>query len=275
MSVETRHLPVFDTVGQSISFAWNNVGMMVRLSWLWVIVVSIVSGVLIFVLFNTHSGAEEQLFTSTDALVGLVFVLVYFAAAYSIAVGWHRALLLGERPGAVNLRFGRREFGYFCYAIVIALICWLPAILVFFGFVFVAESFDQNGSMKSVVGYVAVFVGLYVALMMIFSRLFLVLPGTAVGDRRMSLTQSIRLTKGNTWRIFGGFMLVTLLQIVPNILTEIAEHISNGVIGSVISIVLLLASLLISIALIFVALSYMSYSYWFFAPSPGEGDLKV
>ena len=55
-----------------------------------------------------------------------VLMIVYFVALYSIAVGWHRALLLGEQPGWINFNAGRREAGYLGYMLLIALLSSLP-----------------------------------------------------------------------------------------------------------------------------------------------------
>ena len=270
MSADIKKLPVIETVGQSISFALKNFGLMVRLSWLWGIVMVVFAGILIFMLRDRGEAVDGVSFDAFEILAIVTLVLLYVAAIYAIAVGWHRALLLGERPSWFSLSFGLRELKYIGYAILIGIV---SVLLFAFGVLIFSTVSVGAGGAATFVFLFGALLGGFVLMFVIIGRLFLVLPGTAVGDRRVSLAESINLTKGNTWRIAGGFLLISLLNIIPNILTPDLDPnaaIGPGLIFLILAFVL---SVLFSIVLAFVAISYMSYCYWFFVPAPGEGDL--
>ncbi len=270
MSADIKKLPFIEIVGLSISFAFNNLGLMVRLSWLWGIGVGIASGLLIFMLIKISAGWDSDALGILDFVAVVAPILFYVAAVYAIAIGWHRALLLEERPRWFSLSFGPRELKYIGYAFLIGIVSMLPFALGFliFGTVPTGDRVAAN-----FVIYNGALLGGFMLMLLIFVRLFLVLPGIAVGDRRISLAGSIYLTRGNAWRIAGGFLLISVLNIVPNILLPDLDP--NAAIGpsQVFLILVFVFSVLFSIVLAFVAVSYMSYCYWFFVSAPGEGDL--
>jgi hypothetical protein len=258
-----KKLPVFDTVGKAISYSLKNVALMMRVSWLWAVIVIGATGVLVVAVAGSNGGASMWLG------VGLV-TIVYIIALYSVAVAWHRGLLLGETHGWFHLSFGSRELSYLGYALAVALISGSGILLgVVASFVGAALGVSQ-GAGAGVVAILAL-VGVLAMIMMI-SRLQLVLPGSAVGDRRMSLGKSFSLTTGNTWRITGGFLLIALLNGVVNLLSSGLD--AGAETASTATIVLLAAVVLLaSIVVGFITLSYMSFCYWFFVPPPEEGDL--
>ena len=272
MADASRSLPVFETVGQSLGYSFRNIGLMIRLSWFWSILL-----VVLFVALTVPPSDAVQIEGRAGwdgvAIAGFaVLMIVYFVALYSIAVGWHRALLLGEQPGWINFNAGRREAGYLGYMLLIALLSSLPMMT---GFLIAGALSLSSGVSRGMLVFMATFVGLagFVIMLLIMGRLQLVLPGVAVGDRRISIRQSLDLTRGNSWRILGGLLLISLIQIVPNILSALGDP---GVLGldPMTGLALSAAAVPFWIILGFVALSYMSFCYWFFVPPPQEGDLE-
>jgi hypothetical protein len=106
---------------------------------------------------------------------------------------------------------------------------------------------------------------------LIFSRLFLVLPGSAVGDRRISFRQSFALTKGNGLRIAGGFVLLTIAGFALALVALTLETLTISV--PVMKVVVGLLVTALNAFITFVGLSYMSFCYWFLVPAPEAGDL--
>lgn len=127
--------------------------------------------------------------------------------AAAVAVVWHRHILLGEplnqRMAPVNGRVAR----YFVLTLLIALaMSSLPlvALLIASGGPAGLQQPENVGGGLLLVPAV-VMACLYVAL-----RVQLVFPATAVGDATLGFARSWALTRGNGWRLIGGFLLVTL-----------------------------------------------------------------
>ena len=272
MADAPKSLPVFETVGQSLGYSLKNIGLMFKLSWLWVILL-VVLGAAFLTLFGDVPQIEGQTVPGGGAIAGFaVLMIVYFIAIYSIAVGWHRVLLLGEQPGWINFNVGRRELGYFGYTLLIALLAAFPMLI---GFLIVGAltSFSTDSREAVGLGMIAVGAAGVIVMLLLMGRLQLVLPGTAVGDRRVAIRQSFDLTRGNSWRILGGFLLISLIQIVPNVLSTLADPEVIDL-GAMIGLVLNVVSIALSVFIGFAAVSYMSFCYWFFVPPPQEGDLE-
>lgn len=127
-----------------------------------------------------------------EALANLVVTL----GVAAIAVLWHRHILLGEaltiRMAPVNARVAR----YFALTLLVALaMASLPLIALT----------ALSGTPALALVPALVLACLYVAL-----RVQLVFPATAIGDLAMTPGRSWALTRGNGWRLLGGFVLVTL-----------------------------------------------------------------
>ena len=266
MADASRSLPVFETVGQSLGYSFRNIGLMIRLSWFWSILL-----VALFVAFQIEGRAGWD---GVAIAVFAVLMIVYFVALYSIAVGWHRALLLGEQTGWINFNAGRREAGYLGYMLLITLLSSLPLMMTLILIAGVPSL--SSGVSRGMLVFMETFVVLaaFVIMLLIMGRLHLVLPGVAVGDRRISIRQSLDLTRGNSWRILGGLLLISLIQIVPtSILSALGDPGGLGL-DPMTGLALSAVAVPFRIILGFVALSYMSFCYWFFVPPPQEGDLE-
>lgn len=272
MADAAKSLPVFETVGQSFGYSFKNIGLMIKLSWLWVILLLVLAAAFL-ALFGDAAQVEGQAVPDGGAMAAFtVLMVVYFIAIYSIAVGWHRALLLGEQPGWINFRVGRRELGYLGYTLLVALLAAFPMLI---GFLVVGALTSFSGDSRETLGLGLIAVGAagVVVMLLLMGRLQLVLPGTAVGDRRVAIRQSFDLTRGNSWRILGGFLLIALVQVIPNVLSALANPEIIDL-GPIVRLVLDVLAIGIGIFLGFAAVSYMSFCYWFFVPPPQEGDLE-
>jgi hypothetical protein len=125
--------------------------------------------------------------------------------AAAIAVAWHRHLLLGEpltgRMAPLNPHVAR----YFVLTVLVALvISTVPVVvLMLVGGNALLEGGEVGLGLLLVPA--SALACLYLAL-----RLQLVFPATAIGDKGMSFARSWDATQGNGWRLFAGFLLVTL-----------------------------------------------------------------
>jgi hypothetical protein len=183
-----------------------------------------------------------------EALANMVLTL----GVAAIAVLWHRHILLGEgltvRMAPLNARVAR----YFALTLLIALaMASLPLI---------ALTALGGGAAALVVVPALVLACLYVAL-----RVQLVFPATAIGDLAMTPGRSWALTRGNGWRLLGGFVLVTLPVACAAIGLTLLFGWASGATGSLVLVALAdLAAVVNAWLQAPLIASFLSYAYiWF------------
>jgi hypothetical protein len=134
----------------------------------------------------------------------LAFLLIAIISLW-IAVGWHRYILLNERPTLVPALKLDRMLGYFGKSLLIGLILLVPAFLLGLVAGAVATALLKGGT-----GLIGVFIvmGLvvYLPLVTIATRLATALPGVAL-EPGVPLFSGWEATKGATWTIAGVVLL--------------------------------------------------------------------
>lgn len=196
-------LPVWRTAKESNLLLWQHRDQLFAMSWAWILV-------MIPVYALTHwLGTRIPNFAYLDWLIELPFLS-------SIAVAWHRLLLDGERVGASPyLRLDRTVLRYIGLSLVIVL-PWVPALAA-------ASIFDEY--LPDGAGYVMLL--LIVIFLLVSPRLMLVLPATAL-RAPMTLAQSWRLTRRNTWRLaLGSIIAVYPALLVHSWVTQNADYERN------------------------------------------------
>lgn len=193
----------------------------------------------------------------------------------AIAVAWHRHILLGEpltkRMAPVDIRVAR----YFLLTVLIAMgLTVLPfmALLALGGGAFLrGEGPPAGGSAALVLVPALVIACLYAAL-----RVQLVFPATAVGDAEMTFGRSWNLTAGNGWRLFAGFLLVTLpvaaAAIGLALLLAAAAEATSSIVLLALADLAGLANPWVQTPLI---ASFLSYAYLWFRQRPGTAPPAV
>lgn len=277
MSTTVKKLPVLKTVGQSLLYSLKSIGILVRISWLWILIIAgtgIVTWALIYVLSGQYGqellslepdGSRHPLLKVLEAGFW-VTIAILVVALCCVAVQWHRRFLTGELPGWFALGFDRRTLSYIGYAVAIGAVSGLAMAVVHVMIDVLTPAINSREATewasKGILAVIAV---------MIFARLHLVLPGTAVGDQRISLRYSFDQTNGNGLRITGGLMLILLLHTIPGAILYFTLPVSHGSVGF--ALLTFYAPLAMHLVLGSVILSYMSHCYGFFVPPPGQGDL--
>lgn len=182
-----RKLYVWALAWSSYTIVLSNLGLLLRTSWIWVALV-----VLVRLGLNQHTagiatadGTFEKLFVSTLHLSVNVVLLA------SVAVMWHRVVLLEERPqGFLYVRFDRTVLSYCAYGLALVLIqAALEACVIGAG---------------NWLGFIAPFV-----IGFVFFRCMLVLPAAAI-DAPMTIWESWDLTDGNGWRLLAASLVTGL-----------------------------------------------------------------
>ena len=226
-----------NTISLSYSSYFTNFVDILRASWLWLIAAAALTSVaswqqwswMATAMTNLKPGLPPQIpkATEMELLSYLANILVLFAGV-SIAVAWHRLLILNERPGfsGSNVRT-QNVWRYTGMAIVIFLIGFLPAaVVLFLTFFFLAPSTAGHPPSAGSFAMIPVILVLYAVGTAVGLRLSLLLPARAVGNPGLTFKQAWNRTRGNTWRLLWGIAATT---IPPLLLLEVAFLIMIGV----------------------------------------------
>jgi hypothetical protein len=170
------------------------------------------------------TGEASPMPTSAAGLVlyGVEYLLLWLAGV-SIAVAWHRLMILNEQPGFSGGNVATKNlWRYVAVGITLFLILLLPMAAItppkFF--------FQQPGSGPPseevsglrLLGIAACVVAVFVVGIPAMLRLSLLLPAQAIGNTGLTWSQTWSRTRGNAWRLIWGSLITTvppgLLQIV-------------------------------------------------------------
>jgi hypothetical protein len=209
-------LPFWRTLGACYVTVARNFWQLVRISWLWLLIMLPVYAAMHWLVWPWTSGAQQQ----AEGIIGLATSMlpsfIEIPALASIAVAWHRLVL---REEAVSSAFYLR----------LDHVVWWYALMLFAFLVLAVGPFLQAGAWATTppdhtdeaAGWLplaALLVTIVVAVAISFAvlpRLSLVLPAIALGER-LSLAGAWRATRGNTWRLAWASLLCSLPPLVPS-----------------------------------------------------------
>jgi hypothetical protein len=231
-------LPIWDIVGLAYSGYFRNFADVLRASWLWLLLGAVANGVVSWQQWSLvgiavlSSAQQTQLppdfamamFASLAPTI-VVANAVLILALVSIAVAWHRRIILDERPSFLNFNIATGNFWrYIGVGLAIALLALLPIALAFIPIVVTRVGSGAPTSMMALAanpGIAAIAIPLllvaYIVGIAVVLRLSLLLPARAAGDVELSFARNWRRTRGNCWRMFWGVMICTA---VPTIVAE-------------------------------------------------------
>ena len=190
-------LEVWRTAVEAYALTFANLGYLLRISWAWVVLMIPVSLGCYASIF--WLGWDKLLFP--EALLSTFLFLPFLA---SIAVAWHRRLLVNEVwPGSVYLRFDGLVASYFGLSAVISILFPGPMI----AFPSSVES-KWQGLLLLVVA-LSTGAGLFLG-----TRIWLALPARALGNSEITVRQAWRGSRGNVLRLIAGSFLCSLLMFV-------------------------------------------------------------
>jgi hypothetical protein len=224
-------LPFWDTVSLAYSTYFRHFIDALRASWLWLIAAAALTAFaswqqwswMATAMANLKPGLPPQMPKPTEMAVLLSLDnIVLLLAGVSIAVAWHRRLILGEHPGISGANVGTRSlWRYIGVGLAICLLVILPAAVIVAPMVYFLLPFKAGGG-PTLPGFfllILVFLLLYIVGAAIVLRLSLLLPARAVDDLSLTFKQTWNRTHGNTWRIFWG--LVACIA-PPSLVVQIA-----------------------------------------------------
>jgi hypothetical protein len=273
-----RKLPVWRTVGACYAAVAGNLGQLVRISWLWLLIM-----LPVYAAINWMDWALKE--ASGVLSPGDLTAIVELPFLASIAVAWHRLILRQERVTApAYLRLDGTVWLYALYSFLLMLLVVAPAVPLLVraapsdtlgGPVAVMQG--ANRDLVASIAIMAAVQGVAILLALILAvlvpRLSLVLPALAVGER-LSPAQSWRMTRGNTLHLALATLLCTLpgYLLVVLVLLAFSWDWTEGVEDRA---AFAAAGLIISIGfavLAVLAVTLLSLTYRFFAGQRDEGQ---
>jgi hypothetical protein len=210
-------LPFWDTVSLAYSTYFHHFIDALRVSWLWLALVGAFFTVL--ARWQLWSGIRAvmadkppQLPISTASVVlsGVEYIL-WSLAAVSIAVAWHRLIILNERPGFSGCNVATKDlWRYIVVALTLFLISSLPMAMV----VLPAYSTGLSAQPARFLPFILLGLVLYAVGATVAFRLTLLLPARAIGNIDLTFKQAWNYTRGNAWRLFWGSVVTVALPVL-------------------------------------------------------------
>jgi hypothetical protein len=219
-------LPLGATIGLSYSTYFRNFVDVLRTSWLWLLLVAPLGGIVGWMqavwfaeaVANMKQRVPPQLPPKSFQMIALGGLdnLLVLVAGVSIAVAWHRRIILDERPRFSGNNVVTESFWrYVWVGVLIFLMVGIPVLAVFLP-TFYFLSFGVTGkppaqpvSALALLLFATLFV-VYLAAIAVFLRLTLLFPARAAGDVGLRFRQAWDRTRGNTWRLLWGIVACML-----------------------------------------------------------------
>lgn len=174
-------LPLWRTIGQSYAMWARNFPDLVRIAWVWMLLMGLVRvswswWVVPRILDALRAGGPAgQFIVVASQIVSQVIMLPALA---SVAVAWHRLLLRGEHPDrGVCLRLDRIVVGYAILAFWIAVIFKTPDYVIEMFRIITGTALDSSTMPQLVLTLTG----------LIAARLSIALPGIALGREDATL----------------------------------------------------------------------------------------
>jgi hypothetical protein len=260
-------LPLWRTIGQSYAIWFKNLPELVRIAWIWILVMAPIVGLfmwwqapaMIELMQNARTGKLDPN-PGMTTLMQAINSIILLPMLSSIAVAWHRLLLRDEHVSGPYLRFDSVVIGYAVLFFLIALLFSVPQYL---SQIYAALTQPPAATEISPGALAVTLVSSILTLVAMFfaCRLFVVLPAKALG-RDISFGTAWAATRKNSWRLFWGYMLslLPLAVIAGGIGFWIASaQPSRGVAASIWTILTLLWALFGMVGVGFLSLSYRHF----------------
>jgi membrane-anchored glycerophosphoryl diester phosphodiesterase (GDPDase) len=209
-----KSLPFWRTVGQAYIIWARNLAEVIRISWLWLLLMTpvlfaiiwFVSPYLFEVMQAASAGGVMPRPSGFVLLVQAIETLVMLPMVASIAVAWHRLVLRDEHvTERAYLRLDRVVLVYAALLLLVRLLYTLPSYLndMFAGTATDAET--MSWLLPTLLIFLLMIVGFYVV-----ARLSVILPALALEHDDITLGRVWKETRGNGWKLFWGYILCTI-----------------------------------------------------------------
>lgn len=207
-----RLLPVTSALSHAIDSTFRNIKFAFHASWPWMLVllpINIAGNIYLMGLgeFDPTKPMKPEFYAVTAAMA-----LASMVAFASIAVNWHRYILMNEVPiGAERLRLDGLVARYFGNTLMIVFLTMIIGMAATFpvGILFYIINSASTGLAIVLVGVAAV-IG-FLLLIGLSVRWSVKLVAVAMGRRDIGIADAWRASTENHWRIVGLYILVFLV----------------------------------------------------------------
>lgn len=222
-----RKLPVFNALGHAFRSTTDNIGFAFHTSWPWMLMLLPLNlAVNLYLAFNGMQ--DPQNFNAQSLLLIVPLAIASIVAYCSIAVNWHRYVLLDEvAEGWQRLRIDSLMWRYIGNAILIGLVLFAGGFVAILVFSFVGWALSSALGEASLIVIVPGAAALYAYAIVSAYRLAVKLPSVALGRNDFSMGDAWRATAGNFWQILG----LVLLFFICLLLVGLAIFVLTYVIG--------------------------------------------
>jgi hypothetical protein len=248
--------------GRALRMVFANLGSALRLCWPWLAILAVVRLVLVtsfpdgWLAELEGSGVQLGPIAAVDSVLGTV-------AFSSIAVNWHRHLLLGEQAtGGQRLRMDWPVWRYLGNFLLIVLLLPLvfaaPIALISLGVIPVLAAAGDSPAVIIVMVSLAAALSLALIWSMVaIERLSIKLPAIALGNEGYGFASAWRDSSGSSFRLFGYLLMISFIAafigsvfIPMNAETHWSQTHGTILFQSLLGLLLLLATWISSLILI-------------------------
>ncbi|MCA1300152.1 hypothetical protein [Stappia indica] len=164
---------------------FSNFDSLIKICWAWyALLLTVQLSAIVFPGDMVGTGAVGP----RDIVFTFVAVALFFVSSSSIAVAWHRCLLLEEAPRSFHLKVGAREVTYLLKMLLVGVIAIVPAVIA----VTLAGLLAGMGGRMLAILSGFVFLAFFLPFLM---RLSLILPAAAF-DEKLSIGEAFRDSEG-------------------------------------------------------------------------------
>lgn len=212
-------LPLRATIRLAYATFFDGFSEVLSISWAWLVACALLSALSNWLkmtsavdILRSRAMSDTPL---ESLLIDFAFLIAFLLAGVSIAVAWHRLLILHEAPGPSGSNIGSGSvWRYIGTGLLITVVVFVPAVVL------MVPLFLMSWG-----GFILLGLVIYFAALILGGRLAVMLPAQAVDDRTMTLSTAWDITRGSTWRLFWGFIACTL---PPMVLAQIVTALLVG-----------------------------------------------
>ncbi len=224
-----RKLPFWNTVTLAYSIFFRRFSEVLRAFWPWLTVLAVLTAItswqqwswMLTLLANLRAGDMSQMMAGLSQpfallALGCLNIFCLLLAGVSIAIAWHRLMILDEQPGfSIGNIMTKNFWRYVGVGIAICLIAFLPATAILWSTLYLLSSVKAGWS-SAATGFLAlIVVAIVVYVVAVSVRLSTLLPARAIGELDLNFREAWKRTRGNTGRLFWGLLLTTIAPLLP------------------------------------------------------------
>jgi hypothetical protein len=214
-----RKLPPLAAMSHSLASINNHRAVAFRISWPWFALILVLAVILKYYFPQVQSPLSDneppKVFgqSQSSGADGLISLVSLFAFS-SIAVNWHRYILINEYPAENGgIRWDNIVFRYVLKSFLIALLLIIAGLIIFFsvGILVAALKYDDHTSANLLTALMGLAgITLFIAL----NRLSVSLPGVALGRTDFGIKDALIATQGNVFNISGFLILYIIIVLL-------------------------------------------------------------